>query len=392
MFLLILLKLQKQVHLKTIMDSNSNKGQIGLPNVGNSCYLNSTIQCLVGTKDLLKYFSQSTTLPDGKEVRKYQLDLIAQKTVKKNKTETKQNLVKAWYNLMSQLWSDKSHQNSINPIPFYRLIGQVAKESKASISINGDQNDFQEFLILLLDSLHDGLSKETTMNIVGKDINRMDTMARKAYENFIRHFEKDYSIFIKLFNGQINTLTIGECGHQSNIFDPIKFFQLTVPASFQPINLEDLLTQYVSKNDLVIRKLEDGTDIDERWYCGECKTKVCGVTCNTIWDLPQYLIISLGRYQYFPRLAKINTPVIFPLQNLDMSKFFSGFKKNSMKYNLYAVANHFGNPSGGHYTAYRKNPNNKWYSFNDGMVEEITELERTIITNGAYCLFYERND
>jgi ubiquitin carboxyl-terminal hydrolase 8 len=374
------------------MDSNSNKGQIGLPNVGNSCYLNSTIQCLVGTKDLLKYFSQSTTLPDGKEVRKYQLDLIAQKTVKKNKTETKQNLVKAWYNLMSQLWSDKSHQNSINPIPFYRLIGQVAKESKASISINGDQNDFQEFLILLLDSLHDGLSKETKMNIIGKDINRMDTMARKAYENFIIHFEKDYSIFIKLFNGQINTLTIGECGHQSNIFDPIKFFQLTVPASFQPINLEDLLTQYVSKNDLVIRKLEDGTDIDERWYCGECKTKVCGVTCNTIWDLPQYLIISLGRYQYFPRLAKINTPVIFPLQNLDMSKFFSGFKKNSLKYNLYAVANHFGNPSGGHYTAYRKNPNNKWYSFNDGMVEEITELERTIITNGAYCLFYERND
>jgi ubiquitin carboxyl-terminal hydrolase 8 len=374
------------------MDSNSNKGQIGLPNVGNSCYLNSTIQCLVGTKELLKYFSQTSTLSDGKEVRKYQLDLIAQKTVKKNKTETKQNLVKAWYNLMSQLWSDKSHQNSINPIPFYRLIGQVAKESKASISINGDQNDFQEFLILLLDSLHDGLSKETTMNIVGKDMNRMDAMARKAYENFIRHFEKDYSIFIKLFNGQINTLTIGECGHQSNIFDPIKFFQLTVPASFQPINLEDLLTQYVSQNDLVIRKLEDGTEIDERWYCGECKTKVSGVTCNTIWDLPQYLIISLGRYQYFPRLAKINTPVIFPLQNLDMSKFFSGFKKNSLKYNLYAVANHFGNPSGGHYTAYRKNPNNKWYSFNDGMVEEITELERTIITNGAYCLFYERND
>lgn len=374
------------------MDSNSNKGQIGLPNVGNSCYLNSTIQCLVGTKELLKYFSQTSTLSDGKEVRKYQLDLIAQKTVKKNKTETKQNLVKAWYNLMSQLWSDKSHQNSINPIPFYRLIGQVAKESKASISINGDQNDFQEFLILLLDSLHDGLSKETTMNIVGKDMNRMDAMARKAYENFIRHFEKDYSIFIKLFNGQINTLTIGECGHQSNIFDPIKFFQLTVPASFQPINLEDLLTQYISQNDLVIRKLDDGTEIDERWYCGECKTKVSGVTCNTIWDLPQYLIISLGRYQYFPRLAKINTPVIFPLQNLDMSKFFSGFKKNSLKYNLYAVANHFGNPSGGHYTAYRKNPNNKWYSFNDDMVEEITELERTIITNGAYCLFYERND
>ncbi len=375
-----------------MMNSDSNKGQLGLPNVGNSCYLNSTIQCLVGTKDLIKYFSQTSTLPDGKEIRKYQLDLLAQKTVKKNKTETKQNLVKAWYNLMGQLWSDKSQQKNVNPIPFYRMIGQVARESKTSISINGDQNDFQEFLILLLDSLHDGLSKETTMSIVGKDMNMMDTMARKAYENFIKNFEKDYSIFIKLFNGQINTLTVGECGHRSNIFDPVKFFNLVVPASFQPIKLEDLFGHYVSPNHLTFNKLEDGSIIDERWYCEECKTKVNGVTCNTIWDLPQYLIISLGRYQYFPRLAKINTPVIFPLENLDMSKYFSGFKKHSMKYNLYAVANHFGSPSGGHYTAYRKNPDNKWYSFNDSMVEEIVDLEKDIITNGAYCLFYERKE
>jgi ubiquitin C-terminal hydrolase len=53
------------------------QGKLGLPNVGNSCYLNSTIQCLVGTKELLKYFSQTSTLPDGKEVRKYQLDYIS---------------------------------------------------------------------------------------------------------------------------------------------------------------------------------------------------------------------------------------------------------------------------------------------------------------------------
>jgi ubiquitin C-terminal hydrolase len=370
----------------------NDRGQLGLPNVGNSCYLNSTLQCLVGTKELIKYFSQTSTLPDGKEVRKYQLDLIAQKTIKKNKTETKKNLVQAWYNLMCQLWGDKSQQHNVNPVPFYRLIGQVARESKTSISINGDQNDFQEFLILLLDSLHDGLSKETSMNIVGKDMNRMDYMARKAYENFINHFEKDYSIFIKLFNGQINTLTKGECGHESNIFDPIKFFQLNVPACFQPVKLEDLLHNYVAKNQLVLNTLEDGTIIDERWYCGECKTKVNGVTCNTIWDLPQYLIISLGRYQYFPKLAKINTPIIFPLENLDMNKFFSGFHKNSLKYNLYAVANHFGSPSGGHYTAFRKNPNGKWYEFNDSYVEEIIDLEKTIITNGEYCLFYERND
>ena len=31
-----------------------NNGILGLPNVGNSCYLNSTVQCLAGTKELIK--------------------------------------------------------------------------------------------------------------------------------------------------------------------------------------------------------------------------------------------------------------------------------------------------------------------------------------------------
>jgi ubiquitin C-terminal hydrolase len=368
-----------------------NNGILGLPNVGNSCYLNSTVQCMAGTKDLIKYFSQTAALPDGKIVHKFHLDTLNVKKQKNNKTETKKGLVHAWNNLLTQLWSDHTQVRSVNPINFYNMIGRVSKESKTSISIAGDQNDFQEFLILLLDSLHDGLSYETKMNIVGQDLNSMDKLARLAYENFIKHFEKDYSIIIKLFNGQINTFTVGECGHQSNIFDPVKFFPLVVPPSTHPVRLEDLFAKYVSKSELTQIQLSNGEINDERWYCDKCQTKVNAHTSNTIWDLPQYLIISLGRYQYFPRLAKINTPIVYPLEDLDMTPFFSGFKKKSLKYNLYAVSNHFGTPSGGHYTAFRKNPNGKWYNFNDSHVNEITNLN-DIITTGAYCLFYERND
>jgi ubiquitin C-terminal hydrolase len=372
--------------------NNTSRGQLGLPNVGNSCYLNSTIQCLVGTQELIKYFAQTSNLANGTTIRKYQCDLMAIKKQKNNKTQTKKHLVDAWYNLMGQLWSDKSFEGNVNPIPFYRLIGKVASESKSSISISGDQNDFQEFLILLLDSLHDALSYETSMNIVGNDMNNMDKMARMAYENFIKHYEKDYSIFIKLFNGQINTLTVGDCGHKSNIFDPIKFFPLIVPKSREPITLEHLFMKYVSKSSLVETVTEDGDKNDERWFCEKCDERVNAVTQNTIWELPRYLIISLGRYQYFPQLAKINSEVIFPLENLDMKPFFSGFKKTSLTYNLYAVANHYGSPDGGHYTAFRKNQDNKWYLFNDNSVVEVNNPEKNIITNGAYCLFYQRSD
>ena len=137
---------------------------------------------------------------------------------------------------------------------------------------------------------------------------------------------------------------------------------------------------------------EDGDNNDERWFCEKCDKRVNAVTQNTIWELPRYLIISLGRYQYFPQLAKINSEVIFTLENLDMKPFFSGFKKTSLTYNLYAVANHYGSPDGGHYTAFRKNPDNKWYLFNDNSVVEVNNPEKNIITNGAYCLFYQRSD
>jgi len=362
----------------------SERGRLGLPNVGNSCYLNSTVQCLAGTQELLKYFSQIVTLANGQSIKKYKTHQLTNKTVKNNKTNSKKVLVDEWYNLLGQLWSDPEQIKRVNPIPFYRLIGQVANESKTAISISGDQNDFQEFLILIMDSLHDALSYETQMNIVGEEHTKMDKLSKAAYQNFIKHFEKDYSIFVKLFNGQINTLTIGECGHESNIFDPIKFFPLVVPASQTPLKLEDLFQNYVSES-----QLKESESHDERWFCDKCNGKVNATSKNSIWDLPQYLIISLGRYQYFPRLCKINTPIVYPIENLDMSPYYTGFKNQSLKYNLYAVSNHFGSQSGGHYTAFRKNPNNKWYHFNDESVQEVSDLN-SLVHTGAYCLFYER--
>jgi ubiquitin carboxyl-terminal hydrolase 2/21 len=363
---------------------SSEQGQQGLPNVGNSCYLNATIQCLAGTGELLKYFCQIAKLENQTAIKRYKIDLAQEKTIKNNKTQTKIALTESWFNLLMQLWSTKEQVKKVNPVPFYRLIGQVAKESKTSISISGDQNDFQEFLILLLDSLHDALSRETKMNIIGQELNQMDKMSSQAYLTYIKHFEKDYSIFVKLFTGQIKTITMGECGHQSMIFDPIKFFPLIVNKSSETVSLEDLFQEYIKEIYLVKEK----EDRDERWFCNQCNTKVNGVIKHSIWDLPQYLIISLGRYQYFPRQLKVNTNVVYPLENLDMNPFHSGFKNKSMKYNLYAVSNHFGNQNGGHYTAFRKNPNGKWYHFNDNSVTEVKP--ESVITNNAYCLFYER--
>jgi hypothetical protein len=71
---------------------------------------------------MVKYFSKDYTLPNNKVVKKYQLDLLSEKNIKKNKTPTKKMLVESWNNLLSQLWNDKKTSKGVDPRDFYRLI------------------------------------------------------------------------------------------------------------------------------------------------------------------------------------------------------------------------------------------------------------------------------
>ena len=58
-------------------------------------------------------------------------------------------------------------------------------------------------------------------------------------------------------------------------------------------------------------------------------------------------------------------------------------------YELYGICNHSGGSQGGHYTAFIKNSNKKWYLFNDTMVTEVTNLAK-LKGPQAYCFFYRK--
>ena len=133
----------------------------------------------------------------------------------------------------------------------------------------------------------------------------------------------------------------------------------------------------------------------------------CSVLINTCHSPMQ---TSAGR-------TKLHTLVDFPLTNLDMKTHLEPRIKRSSPethslgwgtwrrhrvpsvigsdeehlYDLYAVCNHTGGMSGGHYTAYCKNPvDGTWFLFDDMRVEKINENQ--IITKAAYLLFYARRN
>lgn len=61
-------------------------------------------------------------------------------------------------------------------------------------------------------------------------------------------------------------------------------------------------------------------------------------------------------------------------------------------YDLYAVSNHYGSLSFGHYTAYCKNSfTGKWYDFNDSSVSELDSSD-DVVSGASYVVYYKRRD
>ncbi|CAF1349358.1 unnamed protein product, partial [Didymodactylos carnosus] len=190
---------------------------------------------------------------------------------------------------------------------------------------------------------------------------------------------------------------------------------LLTPSSAAPITLADCFSLFTQEEILTH---------DNAWYCTNCKRKENDTIKNlSIWTTPPILIIHLKRFcQTKLSNSKITYPIHFPLVNLDVSKFLS--KKSKPKllmndgndsggeedeenedyivddngemcqtdlsvYDLFAVCNHRGHMSGGHYTAYCKNPcTDKWYCYDDHLCYEISEDK--VCTPDAYILFYRR--
>ena len=66
--------------------------------------------------------------------------------------------------------------------------------------------------------------------------------------------------------------------------------------------------------------------------------------------------------------------------------------QGSLIYDLYAVTNHYGSLSFGHYTAYCKNyQTGLWYDYNDSSVSEL-DSPNEAVSNAAYVLYYKRRD
>ena len=144
-------------------------------------------------------------------------------------------------------------------------------------------------------------------------------------------------------------------------------------------------------------RTEEKLEKDNSWYCSNCKKNQEAFKKLEIYRAPNILIVQLKRfdckteniYEGLIKNKKNESLVIFPLQNLDISKYV--VEENSRKdclYDLCAISQHYGSLSSGHYTAFCLN-GDEWYNFDDEKVSKISN-EKNVVSKGAYILIFRK--
>lgn len=118
-------------------DFQGQPGICGLTNLGNTCFMNSALQCLSNVPQLTEYFLKNHYLEE--------LNFC-------NPLGMKGEIAEAYADLVKQAWS--GHHRSIVPHVFKTKVGHFASQF-----LGYQQHDSQELLSFLLDGLHEDLNR-----------------------------------------------------------------------------------------------------------------------------------------------------------------------------------------------------------------------------------------
>jgi len=340
-----------------------NKGLTGIENLGNTCFLNSCMQVLNHTYELNHFL-------DSESYKRF---------LKPNSVDS--DILAEWNDLRNVMWSGNG---VVTPKKFVFNIQRVAAIKDKDIFTGYAQNDMPEFLLFMIDCMHNSLARGVNMRISGNVQNGIDEMAVKCYENLKTTYSKEYSEIMDMYYGLYVSEIISKDGRIRHVMKPESYFILDLPIS----DGTRIATNLYGCFDLFVRP--EFLEGDNAWLNEKTGKKEDIRKQISFWNFPKIMVIVLKRFSPDGQ-HKLNQLVDFPLEGLDLSRYVRGYNPSSYVYDLFGICNHSGGPLGGHYTAFVKNSQNNWHHYNDRNVESVAD-PKTIITPMSYCLFYRKKN
>jgi len=334
--------------------NNNNSGiqyphKSGLQNIGQTCYMNATIECLSNIK----------------EVTDNLLNL------NENFIPSEKNLTISYRSLLIELFL--SGQKCIVPHVFKSVIGELNPLFQGMHAA-----DSKDLVFFIIERLHLELN-EANKNIpnMQKDFYQLELESRDEnlmLQNFFNDFKlKNNSIISETFYGITRSIMDCKgCGIKKYSFQSfnMQIFQLKKLK-------EDKLLYYQNNTKLnlieafMLQQMPESLINENMIYCNNCKGLTNGVHQQFIYQLPKVLIIILNRGKNNEDFnEEFDFPVILDLKNHNV---IAGQNSPDLFY-LCGIITHLGeSSSGGHFIAYcRNNQNSNFTFYNDSIVSEAS--------------------
>ena len=333
--------------------------RLGLNNIGATCYMNASLQCLCNIPQLQNYFLYNNKIFKGSQYK----------------------LSRSFGDLMRNLYT-KEDKKSFSPDKFKELIGNMNPLFKG---INA--NDSKDLILFLYEKIHEELNELNNYNKTEQNIPNDLLQFRKNY------YSLNSSIIEKTF--YFEQITIYQCencknkttnyGIQNLLIFPLEKTRINLarkyPNGYICVNLEDCFKE------LCQPEYMQG---ENKMYCNSCGIQTDAKYFTELNNCPEVMTIVLNR----GKGNEYDVEFDFPL-NINI-KSYVHLQNQCTEYDLISVLVHTGTSDmSGHFFAFCKsNVDRKWYLYNDSIVSECSSDFNNQIKNTGlpYVLFYQRTD